>query len=154
MGTICRAAVEELRQTNPQRTIQFEQGGDLDGVWDEGRMAQVLSNLLGNAVQHGDDRTPIHLRVASGGNDIVIRIHNTGKAIAPQALATIFDPLVRFAGPRTASSGIDSSLGIGLFIARAIVKAHGGDIAVVSGERSGTTFSVHLPRAPPRAPAS
>jgi len=152
MGSICRAAVDEMRQTNPNRAIQFEQGSDLDGVWDEGRLAQVFSNLLGNAIEHGDRKEPVNMQVESGGNGIVIRIHNSGKAIAPQALATIFDPLVRFADPRHAPGGAHSSLGIGLYIARAIVEAHGGDIRVVSDEHSGTTFTVRLPRVPPRPP--
>lgn len=152
MGSICRATVDELRQTNPNRTIEFDTGSDLDGVWDEGRLAQVFSNLLGNAIQHGDRHQAISIRVESGGNDIVVRIHNSGKAIAAHALATIFDPLVRFADPHNTPGGADSSLGIGLYIARAIVDAHGGDIRVVSDERSGTTFTVRLPRVPPRAP--
>ena len=152
MGSICSAVVDEMRQINPHRAIQFEPGSDLDGVWDEGRLAQVFSNLLGNAIQYGDRSEPVSLQIESGGNGVVVRIHNSGKAIAPQALATIFDPLVRFADPRHAHGGADSSLGIGLYIARAIVEAHGGDIGAVSDERSGTTFTVRLPRVPPRAP--
>lgn len=149
MGVICRAMVEELRLGHPQRVIRFEPGGDLDGIWDEGRIAQVFSNLLGNALQHGVVNEPITMKVESGGSDIHVRIHNKGKAIPPNALPTIFDPLIRFGAAVTPTDSGDTSLGIGLYIARLIVEAHGGDIRVVSDEGNGTTFSVRLPRIPP-----
>ncbi|UUZ57375.1 ATP-binding protein [Massilia sp. H-1] len=88
------------------------------------------------------------MRIDSGGNELVIHIHNSGTPIDAQALAAIFDPLVRFADPRASRSGAGSSLGIGLYIARAIVEAHGGDIRVNSHAQTGTVFSVRLPRIP------
>jgi signal transduction histidine kinase len=148
LGTICRAAMEELRVAHPDRSFQMKQDGDLDGVWDEGRIAQVISNLLGNALQHGARHEAARMCIESGGSDLVVRIHNGGKPIAADALASIFDPLVRFADPRSSRQGADSSLGIGLYITRAIVAAHGGEIRVVSCEEAGTTFSVRLPRIP------
>ena len=151
MGLICRATVEEHRLAHPEQTIRFETGSDLDGIWDEARMAQVCSNLLGNALQYGATGCPITVQVESGGNNVFIRIHNQGKPIAPGAMAMIFDPLVRFADPQAQASGASHSLGIGLYIARVIVQAHGGQIDVVSDAKHGTTFSVRLPRAP--APA-
>lgn len=150
MGLICRATVEEMRLAHPERAIELEQAGDLDGVWDECRIAQVLSNLLGNALQHGEVQEPIRLQIESGGDDIHMRIHNTGKAINANALPMIFDPLVRFSDPDARRPGNETSLGIGLYIARAIVEAHGGDIDVTSASHSGTTFSVRIPRVPPR----
>jgi signal transduction histidine kinase len=151
MGTICRAIVEEMRLAHPQRVIQFEPGADLEGIWDEGRIAQVFSNLLGNALQHGEVSHPIRMKLESSGSDILVSIHNMGKAIAPEALALIFDPLVRLGDAGTRKGTTDNSLGIGLYIARVIVEAHGGEIRVTSDERSGTTFSVRLPRVPPPA---
>lgn len=154
MGSICRSAMEELRLSNPERVFQLAHDGDLDGVWDEGRIAQVFSNLLGNAVQHGARGEPVNMRIDSGGNELVIHIHNSGTPIDAQALAAIFDPLVRFADPRASRSGAGSSLGIGLYIARAIVEAHGGDIRVNSHAQTGTVFSVRLPRIPRTVPAA
>jgi signal transduction histidine kinase len=154
MGMICRCVVEEVRLAHPERAIQFDPGPELDGIWDEGRIAQVLSNLLGNALQHGSPADPVSIQVAPAAGDIVIRIHNRGKPIAPAAMASIFDPLVRFADPQARPAGNESSLGIGLYIARAIVDAHGGAIEVASTAQEGTTFSVRLPRIPvPREPA-
>jgi len=149
MGLICRGAVEELRLGNPQRAIRFEADSDLDGIWDEGRVAQVFSNLLGNALQHGDANEPIFMKIESGGSDIHVRVHNKGKAIPPEALPLIFDPLIRVGAETMKADSGDTNLGIGLYIAKIIVEAHGGDIRVVSDERSGTTFSVRLPRIPP-----
>ncbi|MES2018912.1 MAG: HAMP domain-containing sensor histidine kinase [Pseudomonadota bacterium] len=149
MGTIARASVDECRLAHPERSIHFVPGADQDGIWDEGRIAQVFSNLLGNAIQHGADKEPISLLIESGGNDIMVRIHNKGKPIAPAAIATIFDPLVRFACADGQQHGSEHSLGIGLYIARAIVMAHGGAIGVTSDAAHGTTFSVRLPRIPP-----
>ncbi|MES2319113.1 MAG: HAMP domain-containing sensor histidine kinase [Pseudomonadota bacterium] len=149
MGMICRGTVEELRLANPERAIHFEPDADLDGVWDEGRLTQVFSNLLGNALQHGSASDPISMRVASGGSEIVVRIHNMGKAIDAGAVALIFDPLVRFSNPDSPPKVAEHSLGIGLYIARIIVEAHGGSIDVTSDAVRGTTFSVHLPRIPP-----
>lgn len=151
IGLVCRGAVEELRISNPERAIHFDPGADLDGIWDEGRIAQVFSNLLGNALQHGSARRPITMQVESGGSDVLVRIHNEGKPIDPASVPAIFDPLVRFANPGTQTGASESSLGIGLYIARVIVEAHGGDIAVTSDAEHGTTFSVRLPRIPPPA---
>jgi signal transduction histidine kinase len=152
MGTICRGTMDELRLANPQRAFQYDQDDDLDGVWDESRLAQVFSNLLGNALQHGARAEPISMRVESGGSNITVTIHNGGRPIEAQALASIFDPLVRFADPRMSRDGADSGLGIGLYIARAIVEAHGGEIRVASAEPGGTTFTVRLPRLPGERP--
>jgi signal transduction histidine kinase len=149
METICRAAVDELRLGHPGRTILVEADAQLDGIWDDGRITQVLSNLLGNALQHGAQETPVSMRIESGASDIAVHIHNHGKPIEPRAMATMFDPLVRFADPQAQPHGAEKSLGIGLYIARAIVEAHGGRIEVSSQAEHGTTFSVRLPRAPP-----
>ncbi len=149
LGVICRGTVDELRLAYPERAIAFEADAELDGIWDEGRIAQVFSNLLGNALQHGSPDQPIGMRLVSGSSDIIVRIHNRGKPIAPAAIAMIFDPLVRFADPDAHPHGSENSLGIGLYIARAIIEAHGGAIAVTSDAVSGTTFSVRLPRLPP-----
>jgi signal transduction histidine kinase len=154
LGLIGRAAVEEMRLSNPGRKIQFIPGADLDGIWDEGRMAQVFSNLLGNALQHGSASEPVSVNVESSGEDVHVRIHNAGKHIEPDAVPAIFDPLVRFADPQRRPPGNETSLGIGLYIARAIIEAHGGTISVLSAPTAGTTFSVRIPRVPPLVPAT
>jgi signal transduction histidine kinase len=110
------------------------------GDWDSDRLAQVISNLLGNAIQHGGG-TPITLTAQEEGDAVTLAVHNGGQPIPVAAIPCIFEPLSR--GRDESAAG---SLGLGLFIARAIVSAHGGDIRVTSSSAAGTTFKVTLPR--------
>jgi signal transduction histidine kinase len=164
MGRICAAIVDEFRQANPDRRIAYEVGNafdmaldsassrQLDGVWDEGRISQAFSNLLGNALQHGACGEPVQITLRSLPAELELRVHNGGEPIAPEALPMIFDPMVRLARTADHDPARQTSLGIGLYIARTIVEAHGGTITVSSSEHEGTTFAVHLPRWPPDAP--
>jgi signal transduction histidine kinase len=115
--------------------------GDLVGDWDVDRMAQVLSNLLGNAIQHGGG-TPVRLSARQDGDRVALAVHNGGAPIPPLALPFVFEPLARGQAENTTGG-----IGLGLFIARAIVSAHGGDIDVTSSTGDGTTFTVRLPKA-------
>jgi signal transduction histidine kinase len=135
--------IGELRLGRPERAIELEVHGDTRGEWDPARMAQVVSNLLGNALQHGDDRTPVRVRVEAGEEEIAIEVHNDGAPIAPTLLPQVFDAFRR--GTPSDARGA-RGLGLGLFIAKQIVRAHGGNIAVDSTEQEGTSFVVHLPR--------
>jgi signal transduction histidine kinase len=104
----------------------------------------VLSNLIGNAIQHGTTG-PIIVTVRDATADAVaIEVHNVGQAIPQVAQARIFDAFNRDA----AAGDRGSSVGLGLYIANQIVRAHGGAIAVRSPDGDGTTFSVVLPRRP------
>lgn len=138
---------EELRLTHRERSIMVE--GEPDGVvgyWDEQRLGQVLANLLGNALRHGDKEAPVRVRVLGGPAMLVIEVYNAG-VIAASVREHLFDPFRR--GSQTARD----SLGLGLYIVRQIVLAHGGTIDVRSSEAEGTTFRIQLPRtAPDRAP--
>jgi signal transduction histidine kinase len=109
------------------------------GDWDQDRLAQVLSNLLGNAIQHGNGG-PVALNAQDAGESVTLSVHNDGHPIPHSAQASIFEPLARGA------SDVPHSIGLGLFIARAIVTAHGGEIRVRSAAGAGTTFEVVLPR--------
>ncbi|HET6344332.1 MAG TPA: ATP-binding protein, partial [Myxococcota bacterium] len=117
--------------------------GDGSGAWDEDRLAQVVTNLLRNALQHGDPATPVHLRIESDAEDVCIRVHNTGVPIPCEQLPHIFEPMSR-ASLDKGQGG--RSVGLGLFIVRHIVRAHGGSVDVQSHVTTGTTFTVRLPR--------
>jgi PAS domain S-box-containing protein len=133
---ICEQTVEELEFAYT-RQVKLDAEGDLWGDWDPDRMAQVISNLVGNAVQHSDGEVTVSL--SGQGEFVTLQTHNGGPPIPPEVLAHIFEP-----GRRgDARSG---GLGLGLFIAQQIVLAHGGTIAVASREGDGTTFTVTLPR--------
>jgi len=143
--TVCEQVVDELRTFHPERRIELDAPPLLDAVFDDGRVAQMLSNLIGNAIQYGSVDSPIRVSLTASGDDIVLAINNQGPPIPPDKLSSIFEPLVRVAD----SIGNErTSLGIGLFIAREIALAHGGRIDVTSNTDEGTTFTVTMSRHP------
>lgn len=121
--------------------------GEQRGEWDCERITQALSNLIGNAVQHGSEGTTITVNVDGAGDEVAISIHNRGAPIPQDRLNGIFNPLKsRDAVAEPAAAGAQGSLGLGLYIAERIVHAHRGTIDVESSEAEGTTFTVRLPR--------
>jgi signal transduction histidine kinase len=146
VGGVCGEVVDEMRAAYPKRTLRFEPRGELSGEWDAARLRQLVSNLLGNAIQHGASDGPVDLSVAGEGEEVVIAVHNGGAPIPPDALATIFDPLVRGSTPELQRQRRPGSIGLGLYIARAVATAHGGTIDVTSSAGAGTTLTVRLPR--------
>ncbi|MBA0220086.1 GAF domain-containing protein [Stenotrophomonas maltophilia] len=110
-------------------------------VCDPGRLSQMLTNLLTNAVQHGERSLPVTLRVHAASNRLTLDVHNAG-CIAPDRLSTIFNPFSREKGelPRP-------GLGLGIYIASEIAKSHGGILDVVSSESAGTVFTFRMPSA-------
>ena len=145
---LARHVVEEVQLAHPERHIHFETGGDPQGAWDADRMAQVITNLVGNAVQHSPADTPVRVRSRGEDGEVRLEIHNEGPPIPAEVLPTVFEPFQR---GRSARGGAPGSLGLGLFISRQIVEAHGGAIEVRSAQGEGTTFTVRLPRASPAA---
>lgn len=152
LAAVCRRAVDELHAFHPERTLLLECEGDLSGEWDQDRLAQIVSNLVGNALQHGNATGAVTVRAASEGEGVVLAVHNLGPAIPATSLKTIFDPMVRSSTGRD-YAGQARSLGLGLFIVRELVDAHAGTVSVVSTETTGTTFTVRLPRRNPATPA-
>jgi signal transduction histidine kinase len=144
LGTVCRRVVDELQAFHPDRQLAVACEGDLSGAWDEDRLAQVISNLVGNALQHGDTARETTVRAVAAGGHVVLTVHNFGEPIPETSFKTLFDPMVRSSD----HAGQPGSLGLGLFIVREIVNAHRGSITVASAEGTGTTFTVTLPRAP------
>jgi phosphoserine phosphatase RsbU/P len=138
--------VEEARVAHVERDIQMSQSGDGRGQWDADRMAQVVSNLVANALKYSPEKTPVQVETVGGGERVVLRVHNEGEPIAEDLLPRIFEPLRR--GKRRASRS-DRSIGLGLYIVHELVQAHGGTVEVASTVAEGTTFTVSLPRVPP-----
>jgi signal transduction histidine kinase len=146
VGGVCGEVVDEMRAAYPTRTVRFAPDGELSGEWDAARLRQLVSNLLGNAIQHGASDGPVDLSVAGEVDEVVIAVHNGGAPIPPDAVATIFDPLVRGSTPELQRQRRPGSIGLGLYIARAVATAHGGTIDVTSTAGAGTTLTVRLPR--------
>jgi signal transduction histidine kinase len=141
LDAMCRAVLSEFQAIHPGRRLEFHSEGDLRGRWDSARLGQVVSNLLGNALQHGAPDRPIEVVARVDAGEVVVDVHNEGTPIPPESLANIFEPMVSHARGGAEST----SVGLGLFIAREIVLAHGGTVTVRSIASEGTTFSVRLP---------
>jgi len=137
---ICEEAILENGAAHPEAVLRLKASGDLVGHWDAERLAQVVSNLVGNAIQHGDG-TPVTLTAEEEGDAVILAVHNAGAPIPPDVMPSIFDPLTRGGG-----EGGGHSIGLGLFIVRAIVSAHGGEVRVRSSSNDGTTFTARLPK--------
>jgi signal transduction histidine kinase len=143
---VCQDVVNELRTSHPEQLIELHVPLQLDAVFDESRIAQVLSNLIGNAIQYGSVDAPVTVRLTSNGDDVVIAVNNHGTTIAAEKVARIFDPMVRIAASVNTDYTERTSLGIGLYISREIVHAHGGQVSVTSNAADGTSFTVTMPR--------
>jgi signal transduction histidine kinase len=142
-----REVLDELKAAHPGRTLHFDaRVGDLTCACDGARMRQVLSNLLGNALQHGAEGGAVELSISSEGADIVLAVRNHGAPISPEVLPIIFDPLVRGTSTDAQRKRRAGSIGLGLYIAHEIVSSHGGTIDVASSADSGTVFTVRMPR--------
>ena len=119
--------------------LQFERPEPLIGVWDEFRIEQVLANLLTNAVRYGAGK-PVRISVCRTDEDACIEVLDHGIGISPKSLERIFHQFERAEGSENSAG-----LGLGLFIAEQIVKAHGGRIQVESEAGQGALFRVLLP---------
>jgi signal transduction histidine kinase len=138
--------VEEVAAAHSDRAFVVQIPQNLEAQFDAARMRQVLTNLLSNAVQYGDPASPIVVTVAREAAETTLAVMNRGKSISPDALQVIFDPLVQIPTTDSDQNGRpDTSLGLGLYIVREIVTAHGGTISVRSTDADGTVFTLHLP---------
>jgi signal transduction histidine kinase len=156
LGRICRDVAGEVRTAHPDCTVDVRAGGDLAGEWDAARLRQAVANLVGNAVKHGDGACRVDVSAAAADGDdhgpaagVTIAVHNGGPPIPPDLIPTIFEPLVRDGSRESPARRQVGSIGLGLYIARAIVAAHGGTVDVTSSAAAGTSFTLRLPRRTP-----
>lgn len=137
--------VEESRAVYPEANILLTKSGRVDGEFDEARLEQVFSNLIGNAVQHGAGHLPVTVTLDASDVRLLLTVHNFGKAIPKDVLPFIFNPMGRYSPEASVENGPYASLGLGLFIVEQIVSAHEGSIEVSSDAETGTTFVVGIP---------
>jgi signal transduction histidine kinase len=140
LNQIAREVIEEAEPGHPDRTLALQEASNPTGSWDRDRLSQLLSNLVRNALEHGQSATPVRICLRDDPTHVEIVVENQGPAIPSDLIPLLFDPFRQ--GERRGSEGI----GLGLYIAQQIAQSHGGDIHVMSSEKEGTRFSVRLPR--------
>ena len=143
-GDICRNIADEMRISS-SADIVLAAHGDLAGSWDADRISEVISNLVGNAIDYAAPDSSITIDARGDQASVSVDITNQGKTIPPESLTTIFLAYRRTTDPAKRSN---EHLGLGLYIASEIVRAHHGTLNVRSSDGS-TTFTVWLPRVPP-----
>jgi two-component system, sensor histidine kinase and response regulator len=142
LKALVERVIREHQAAAPERVIEAVYSGDFNGYWDAERIAQVASNLIGNALKHGDAQAGVHVCLDGTAHDcIVLSVTNTG-TIPAELLPHLFDPFRGGQRPAGRSEG----LGLGLYIVYQIVKAHHGDVDVDTGHDNLTAFRIVMPR--------
>ena len=134
-------SVGELADAFPDRVLRHEQVGEGRCFADADRIVQAVGNLVANAATHGATGRPVTVRTEGDGTRFRIALHNHGTPIPPELLSRLFEPMVR-----GAEAGTSQGVGLGLYIVREIMRAHGGSVDVRSSAASGTRFVLELPR--------
>lgn len=139
--TAVRDTVEELAMAFPGRELRHARHGEGLGRADADRLAQLVVNLVSNAVAYGDPSSPVTVTSTARADSFSVAVHNFGGSLPVEGRAALFLPMVR--GEGQGSGG--RSVGLGLYIVSEIVKAHGGSVMVESDVIAGTTFTAHFP---------
>lgn len=140
LGAGLNAVVQEFKDGQPDRQILANISVTRKVRCDLGRVQQVASNLIGNALQHGAAQSPVKVCVRAEALDLILDVWNSGEPIPPESLNRICEPFWR-----QSSSGNREGLGLGLYICAQIVRAHGGTLSVSSTPEDGTRFTARLP---------
>ncbi|MBA3463039.1 MAG: response regulator [Deltaproteobacteria bacterium] len=142
---IVASVVEDLRDAHPDRRIDFRSVvSTLPGRCDTVRFTQIVTNLVNNALVHSDPKLPVMVGLREDHDNVVLTVQNSGPPIAPELLATIFDPFKQGA-PKVRPHSV-RGLGLGLYIVDRLTRGHGGDVHVTSSAQHGTIFSVRVPK--------
>jgi signal transduction histidine kinase len=141
LAALCAEELDQIRAGHPDRIVDLTVSGDCSGSWDGRRLRQVVSNLVVNALQYGRAEEPVRVDIDGTGKEVHLNIRNAGDL--PNSAGDLFEPLAR--GGADVS---ETSLGLGLFIAKEIVRAHGGHVDGRSKDGE-TVFTVSLLRQPP-----
>ncbi|HLL18775.1 MAG TPA: HAMP domain-containing sensor histidine kinase, partial [Rubrivivax sp.] len=137
---LAQTVVEEVSLANPGREIKLHSLGALSAEVDADRIAQVLANLLSNALAYGAENTAIDVWLHREGSDAVLEVHNVGEPISPERMSVLFEPMRRL--PKDSRRA--GNIGLGLYIVDSIVRAHGGTVEVAS-DANATRFTARLP---------
>lgn len=139
---LCRQIIDDMQVLHPRRTLELSVSGDTLAAIDPDRAAQVISNLVTNAITYSPVESPVQVALDGVEDSVLLEVHNQGPPIPAGIMPRLFEPFERGAVDR-------SGLGLGLYIAQQIVEAHGGSIEVRSDAETGTKFTIRWPRAAP-----
>lgn len=131
--------IKEIRTVSPQREIEFNLDLNAEVNCDANRVSQLFSNLLANADTHGDEKEPIEVMAVTNDGEFKLSVKNSGDKIPEEAMEQLFEPFYRNE-KKTGKEG----LGLGLFIASEIARAHDGSLSVTSSEKE-TEFTFRMP---------
>ena len=140
IDTGLKSVVKELQDAQPDRQILTNISVTRKVRCDLGRVQQVASNLIANALTHGAHDRPVRVSAHTDDRDFIFEVWNDGAAIPPESVARIFEPFWR-----SSTSAAREGLGLGLHICSQIVRAHSGELSVVSSPEQGTKFTARLP---------
>lgn len=145
LSQLCVRIVDEIRAFHPEANVVFTANAPVVGRFDGPRMEQVFSNIISNAVQHGEPQTPILVELRVSDGFAIFSVMNGGEPIPEDVLPFIFNPMGRFSQHSIVDHPPSEGLGLGLFIASEIVSSHKGSIDVASDSEQGTIFLVKVP---------
>jgi signal transduction histidine kinase len=141
LGEICRSMLDEIALRPGGPLVELEAEGDLCGRWDPDRLEQAFGNLVSNGLRYAPEGRPIRIRAVGEPSRVRLEFENDGPPIPPEVMRSMFDPFRRGASPSETGG-----LGLGLFIVRSIIEAHGGTVEVTSAPSRPVRFTVVLPK--------
>jgi len=142
LGQLAEAAVSLFRSMSPYHQFELSSGGSTTLRADPTRLEQVLNNLIGNAVKYSPQGSLVHVTVRGEGDQLFVAVSDEGPGISPALRRQIFRPFIRGPSEHEEVEGI----GLGLYVSKRIVEAHGGSLQVLSTDGRGATFQATLPR--------
>jgi signal transduction histidine kinase len=148
LAMVCRKVVREIAAAAAPREIHIVGDGDFDGMWDADRAAQVIANLISNALQYSPEESSVTVALKEQTDAVVLTVSNRGERISPEVAREIFSPFRR--GGAQGTGGNRDGLGLGLYIVAEIMRAHGGSATLASDDDQ-TCFTTVWPRTPAEA---
>lgn len=142
IGKITKDCIDEATEIHGAHFLLYSEP-IINGYWDPVIIQRSISNLLTNAIKHGSTETPVTVTITQKNTDVLIAVHNSGQPIPKEEQEIIFD---NFYNIRKIRHGNVDGWGIGLYLVKAAMDAHGGSVEVQSNDRDGTTFTLALPR--------
>lgn len=143
LRSVVQSVVDEVAAGYPRHRLECQLAGRGAGTWDSDRIGQVVQNLVTNACKYSPADSAVTVSLRETDAEVALEVHNIGAPIPADKLPVLFEPYERAAAQTSATN---RSVGLGLYIVKLIVEAHGGEVGVTSSADAGTTFRVRLPR--------